>query len=237
MHSVLLNVRNSKQQYLEISNLPEHFTIWGLAVNSVPTKPLHSDNAGTLLVPLLAGIQNSNDGKSALSSVELSYLTHHTPLSAMLQSNGDGAHATLDISPPIFDIPVTRLSVELQLPTEFVANFSRNCNLPTRKCSSLAPHLPKPISRDKGKAVANRGVFDESASYAIEDQATTGSVQVQMPSSGEMYCFQRLLVTGSSARCVMDYSARLAPQQPPAPTWGWYGGGAGVVMGYLKGLL
>jgi hypothetical protein len=226
MHSLLLNIRNSKQQYLEVSNLPSNFTIWGLAVNSVPTKPMHSRREGTLLIPLLAAVQNNNDGKPSLSSVELSYLTHHTPLAVRLAASASSsdAYGSLDVSPPIFDIPVSVLNVELQLPDCYAANFSRECNLPVQNCRSLAQHLPKPISRSKAKTVTQRGIFDESASYAIEDQAAAGSVQVQMPSAGRMYCFQKLLVTGAAAQCTMDYRLSDAPKAPNrggGTWWGW----------------
>jgi hypothetical protein len=81
---------------------------------------------------------------------------------------------SLGILLPVFDVPVTALAVELQLPRELEGNFTRCGNLQqcpchdsNRNCRSLSPARTGDVrwSR-KGR------MFGEiAASYAIEDQA------------------------------------------------------------------
>ena len=54
LHTLLLTMQNTRQQYLELTSMPVGARVMSLFVNSIPTKPVKG-TGDALLVPLLVG--------------------------------------------------------------------------------------------------------------------------------------------------------------------------------------
>lgn len=65
MHRLMLNMQNSRKQYLKVSGIPPDARIWSLLVNSKPAKPVRGSDGG-LLVPLLVGVSGNSNGECSL---------------------------------------------------------------------------------------------------------------------------------------------------------------------------
>merc|ERR1712072_760315 len=112
MHRLMLNMQNSRKQYLEVRGIPADARLWSLIVNSKPAKPVRGGD-GNLLIPLLVGAKgNSNEGAQS-TSVELAYL----------RSDPLGNAGITDLTPPRLDIPISALLVEVQWPASHNVKF------------------------------------------------------------------------------------------------------------------
>lgn len=116
MHSLLIMMKSSKLQYLEIQDIPEDASMFTLIVNGVQTKPVRGSD-DSLLVPLLVGlgIDRSEDG-AVKTSIELRYFTTQQPLGE------EGGDFTLAL--PQVSIPISVVTTELRLPNQYLYNFT-----------------------------------------------------------------------------------------------------------------
>merc|ERR1712217_357643 len=112
MHRLLLVMQNSNQQYLEVRGLPPDARLTSLMVNSLPAKPVRGKH-GALLIPLLVGTSSDGAGVQK-TSVELTYLSQHAPLT----DNG-----SVQLAPPRLDVPISTLLMDVQFPENYVLKF------------------------------------------------------------------------------------------------------------------
>merc|ERR1712187_575427 len=139
MHKLMLNMQNSRKQYLEVRGVPSDARIWSLLVNSKPAKPVRGSD-GALLVPLLVGLRaNSNEGAQS-TSVEIAYLIQQETL---------GSIGSRDVAPPRFDIPVSSLHVEVQWPDCYEVTFKGT----GQEVHNFSQSLPRPVNHDVGTSI------------------------------------------------------------------------------------
>lgn len=141
MHRVMVNLQNSRKQYLEVRGVPANARVWSLVVNSKPAKPVRGDG-DSLLVPLLESGGGSNEGARA-TSVELAYLVQREEL---------GGEGSLELAPPRLDVPISVLQVEVQWPESHEVTFGGSA----RSVRTFAHALPKPVNHDVGTDMVPR---------------------------------------------------------------------------------
>jgi len=195
MHRLMLNMQNSRKQYLEVRGIPADARLWSLIVNSKPAKPVRGED-GNLLIPLLVGVDgNSNDGAQS-TSVELAYL-RGDPL-------GDDGVAHL--TPPRLDIPISKLLMEVQWPESHDVKFKGS----PQPVQSFSHSLPKPVSHDMGTDIVSAG-FDFNRAPAYIPKA---GVNVQVPRAGHRHRFEQLLVVDGGAHLEAAYHLKAVDEAP-----------------------
>eukprot|EP01061_Rhynchopus_euleeides_P045392 TRINITY_DN812_c6_g1_i1.p1 TRINITY_DN812_c6_g1~~TRINITY_DN812_c6_g1_i1.p1 ORF type:complete len:325 (+),score=78.61 TRINITY_DN812_c6_g1_i1:136-975(+) len=136
LHRLLLNMQNTNEQYLHLHRLPASAKVWGLAVNSVATKPVQGDVHGedglSLLIPLLVGLPSDVSTRSTANvprtSIELVFASKNG------FSEGNALHNTSDSTSPIramnisapliARLPVRVLTQRVFFPSEYAAAFT-----------------------------------------------------------------------------------------------------------------
>lgn len=195
MHRLMLNMTNSRQQYLEIQGIPADARLWSLLVNSKPAKPVRGEN-GNLLIPLLIGARSNRDEGAQSASVELAYLVQQDPL---------GSEGSISLTPPRLDVPISKLLVELQWPEVHELKFTGSIQ-PVR---AFSYSLPKPVNHDVGTDVVELG-FDFNKAPAYMPKA---GVNVKIPRAGKSRRFEQLLVVDGGATLVVDYHTKVIEPQ------------------------
>jgi hypothetical protein len=187
MHRLMLVMQNSNQQYLALRGLPADARIWSLMVNSVPAKPVRGSD-GALLIPLLVGTASDGNQGVQKTSVEVAYLSQHTPL---------GGEGTLLVTPPKLDVPISTVLVEVQLPDGYDVEFTGSL----QKVERFSYQLPQPVNNDRGTDMVQHGF---NFSTMAQEVKSTG-VNVRVPQSGQRFRFQRLLVVDGGAAMTVAY--------------------------------
>jgi len=205
MNSFILVLQNKQRQYMEIQGIPLTATLLSLKVNSLDTNPVRN-REGTLMIPLMVG---SGGGPDQLkTSIELVWLCMHAPL---------GVNGTLDLTPPRVDIPISALSVDVQLPESFQVNFTGSL----LRVKSFSQRQPTVVNYETGREVTQKD-FDFGSMPSSGGTASSGvGVRAKVPKQGRRYLFEKLLVINGSADLSAAYSL-----PPPNTTeqWSWISG-------------
>ena len=101
MHSLLVMMKSTKLQYLELQGIPSDASMFTLIVNGVQKKPVKGgSNGDSLLVPLLVRLDTeaSNTGLGVKTSIELRYFSVQEPLDEEGSINLHTPQVTLPIS-------------------------------------------------------------------------------------------------------------------------------------------
>uniref|UniRef100_A0A7S0F9M7 Uncharacterized protein n=1 Tax=Pyrodinium bahamense TaxID=73915 RepID=A0A7S0F9M7_9DINO len=200
MHRLMLNLQNSRKQYLQVHGIPLEARLWSLMVNSKPAKPVRAED-GSLLIPLLVGASgDSNDGAQA-ASVELAYLLQRSTL---------GERGTAALAPPRLDVPISRLLVEVQWPETYEVTFKSSAT----SAQSFSSPLPRPVNHDVGMDLVASG-FDFNRAPASVPKA---GVNVQVPRAGRRHRFEQLLVVDGGATLTAHYQMK-ASEEEEANGW------------------
>jgi hypothetical protein len=203
MHRLMLNMQNSRKQYLQVQGIPSDARLWSLMVNSKPAKPVRGSD-GSLLIPLLVGMGGNNNEGAHFSSMEITYLIQREPL---------GNSGRIELSPPKLDVAISKLLMEVQWPSSHVATFKGTAQEVTR----FSHALPKAVNHDVGTDVVPSN-FDFNKLPAHVPRA---GVNVHLPRAGDGHRFEQLLVVDGGAALSIDYEIKaLEPQQQP----GWLEG-------------
>jgi len=198
MHRLMLNMQNTRKQYLEVRGIPADARLWSLIVNSKPAKPVRGAD-GNLLIPLLVGVNgNSNEGAQS-TSVELAYL----------RADPIGEAGVADLAPPRLDIPISALMMEVQWPESHEVKFKGSAQV----VRSFSHSLPKPVNHDVGTDIVSSG-FDFNRAPAHMPKA---GVNVQVPRAGQRHRFEQLLVDGG-ATLTAEYQAKVE-EASSKPRW------------------
>lgn len=198
MHRLMLNMQNSRKQYLQLHGIPLNARLWSLMVNSKPAKPVRGKD-GDLLIPLLVGIGGSSNEGAHTSSVEITYLVQRDPL---------GTSGTLDLAPPRLDVAISRLQMEVQWPTSHNAKFKGTAHAVT----NFSHAKPKSVNHDVGTDLVAAS-FDFNKLPANVPKA---GVNVHVPRSGDCHRFEQLLVVDGGASLAVEYllNAKTEPERP-----------------------
>lgn len=189
MRRIMLNMQNSRKQYLEVSGISAEARLWSLMVNSKPAKPVRGAN-GSLLVPLLVGVSgNSNDGAQS-TSVEMAYLVKEEAL---------GDEGAMNLSPPRLDVPISRMHVEVQWPETHEVKFKSSA----QPVPAFSQPLPKSVNHDVGTDMVSAS-FDF---HRVPAYVPKAGVNVQVPRAGRRYRFEQLLVVDGKASLTAEYHA------------------------------
>jgi len=200
MHRLMLNMQNSRKQYLEVRDIPADARLWTLIVNSKPAKPVRGDD-GSLLIPLLVGVDgNSNQGVQS-TSVELAYL-RGDPL---------GDEGVAHLTPPRLDIPISKLLMEVQWPGSHDVKFKGSAQAVT----SFSHALPKAVNHDVGTSMVSSD-FDFTKAPAYIPKA---GVNVQVPRAGHRHRFEQLLVVDGGAKLEAEYHVKASEQEEAPREW------------------
>jgi hypothetical protein len=192
MHRLMLNMQNSRKQYLEVRGIPADASIWSLLVNSKPAKPVRGFD-GILLVPLLVGDCGSSNEGAQSASVEIVYLAQRDSL---------GASGSMNLAPPSLDVPVSRLLVEVQWPDSYEVKFIAS----GQAVNHFSQSLPKPVNHDVGTdIVESRFDFNKAPAYIPK-----AGVNVQVPRAGQRHRFEQLLVVDGGAHLTAEYHTKTA---------------------------
>lgn len=114
MHSILITMKSSTLQYLDMFNISNDAFMFTLIVNGVQTKPVTGAD-DSLLLPLLIGLDTSTKGATS-TSLELRYFTRKQTWSK------DGGHLALQL--PEVSLPISIFTAELRLPRQYIYNFT-----------------------------------------------------------------------------------------------------------------
>lgn len=196
MHRLMLNMQNSRKQYLEVRGIPADARLWSLIVNSKPAKPVRGAD-GNLLIPLLVGVNgNSNEGAQS-TSVELSYL----------RSDPLGDAGTANLAPPRLDIPISTLLMEVQWPESHDVSFRGSA----QAVQGFSHSLPRPVNHDVGTDIVSAGFdFNRAPAYIPKK-----GVNVQVPRAGARHRFEQLLVVDGGAALTADYHLKVVQEEMP----------------------
>lgn len=197
MHRLMLNMQNSRKQYLEVSGIPADARIWSLIVNSKPAKPVRGED-GNLLIPLLVGVSGNSNVGAQTTSVELVYLRRRDPL-------GDTGVAQL--APPRLDIPISTLLMEVQWPESHEVKF----RCAAKAVQGFSHSLPKPVNHDVGTDMVASGFNFNNAPAHIPK----AGVNVQVPRAGQRHRFEQLLVVDGGATLDAEYHALIVEEDTP----------------------
>lgn len=205
MHILTLALQNSQRQYMAVRDIPGDATLWSLRVNSMPTTPVRGKN-GTLMVPLLVGTsgESNQGGMASKASVELAWMS---------QQAGLGDNGTLALSPPGIDMPISALSVEVQFPDAYEANFTG-----TLKRVSLFSHKqPSAVNYQTDRKVVEKD--HKFGSPPAPSQQTEAGVRATMPRQGTRYRFERILVVGDNAALSAQYATKVNASAECEASW------------------
>lgn len=207
MHSLLVMMKSTKLQYLELQGIPQDASMFTLIVNGVQTKPVRN-TADSILVPLLVGLGSDaeNDGAGAKTSIELRYFT-------IQQSLGDGGSLSLPL--PHLALPISVATAELRMPAFYEYNFTGDFG---KASDRLKYPVPSAFSYVKGKRMVPKGYkFSRLDDMMVEDDSIRdgdATIQVEIPQSGRSFFFQRLLVVDKPLYLNVTYSLPLEKSEP-----------------------
>lgn len=205
-HSLILIMQSTKLQYLELFGLPSSASMFTVAVNSAPTKPVEGEtSSSSILIPLLVGLDSevANEGGSMRTSVELNYFSSHDSL---------GNNGTIHLAPPQLKLPVSILTAHLRLPEKykykFVGDFER------------VPRMEYPLPQALSYVTGKRVVEEDYEFSAVDDvwpddsePGKIGSVKIATPNIGHSFHFQRLLMVDAETSLDILYSKRVAAKE------------------------
>eukprot|EP00485_Elphidium_margaritaceum_P009170 CAMPEP_0202688612 /NCGR_PEP_ID=MMETSP1385-20130828/4105_1 /ASSEMBLY_ACC=CAM_ASM_000861 /TAXON_ID=933848 /ORGANISM="Elphidium margaritaceum" /LENGTH=767 /DNA_ID=CAMNT_0049343627 /DNA_START=31 /DNA_END=2334 /DNA_ORIENTATION=+ len=212
MHSLLVMMKSTKLQYLEIRGIPAEASMFTLIVNGVQTKPVRGgDGDDALLIPLLVGLNTemANDGLGVKSSIELRYFVTHDAL-------GVGEQGSLELQLPRVTLPISVVTVELRLPKShaynFTGDFGRNGS------DTLKYPVPSAFTYVKGKRVVRKDYKFSHLDDVVEESGKDSAIQMNIPKSGsgQPYFFSRLLVVDTKLSLRVEYFP--PPATPTAST-------------------
>jgi hypothetical protein len=206
MHSLVLVLQNTQRQYMAVKDVPKASQVWSLRVNSLATQPVrggkrHSgakgaeDPADLLMVPLLVGPRPDDDGFGLKTSVELSWMTQHEPL---------GKNGTVVLSPPRLDMPISALSVEVQLPEHLVANFTGSL----MNVTTFSGSMPHAVNYETDQHVTRKGHKFATGDLAGHKENSKTSLKAKIPKGGTRYRFEKILVIGDGAALSASYEEK-----------------------------
>ena len=118
MHSLLVMMKSTKLQYLELQGIPSDASMFTLIVNGVQKKPVKGgSNGDSLLVPLLVRLDTeaSNTGLGVKTSIELRYFSVQEPLDE---------EGSINFHTPQVTLPISVVTTELRLPRSYSYNFT-----------------------------------------------------------------------------------------------------------------
>jgi len=213
VHSMILIMQSTKLQYLELFSLPSSASMFTVAVNSVPAKPVEGKTSGdSILIPLLVGLDTevANEGGSMRTSVELNYVSSHDSL---------GHNGTLQLAPPQLKLPISVLTVHLRLPEKYEYEFGGDFG------SKPLKHMEYPLPQTFSYATGKRVVEQDYEFSAIDDNwpedsdpGKAGAVKIVTPKMGNSFHFQRLLVVDTKTSLDVHYSEK---DTVPEKSWLW----------------
>lgn len=216
MHSLLVMMKSTKLQYLELQGIPSDASMFTLIVNGVQTKPVKGgSNGDSLLVPLLVGLDTeaSNTGLGVKTSIELRYFSVQEPLDE---------EGSINLHTPQVTLPISVVTTELRLPRSYSYNFTGDFG--HKGSDSTKYPVPSSFSYIKGKRVVPRGYkfsrLDDVQHEEDGDESAHGgsTIQMDIPQSGRSYFFSRLLVVNTPLSLSVAYARPLAPK-PPRTFW------------------
>mmetsp|Transcript_41842 Transcript_41842/g.75378 ORF Transcript_41842/g.75378 Transcript_41842/m.75378 type:complete len:747 (-) Transcript_41842:129-2369(-) len=215
MHSLLVMMKSTKLQYLEIQGIPSDASMFTLIVNGVQTKPVKGGNTeDSLLIPLLVGLntETANNGLGVKTSIELRYFSTHDPL---------GEEGSLGLPLPQVTLPISVVTAELRLPKIYSYNFTGDFG--NEGAEWLKYPVPSSFSYIKGKRVVPKNYKFSRLDDVLEDETSQnedgGAIQMEIPQSGRSYFFQRLLVVNTPLSLNITYFPPLATTKPSAPSF------------------
>lgn len=141
MHSILITIKSSTLQYLDMFNISNDAFMFTLIVNGVQTKPVTGAD-DSLLLPLLIGLDTSTKGATS-TSLELRYFTRKQTWSK------DGGHLALQL--PEVSLPISIFTAELRLPRQYIYNFTGSFGDTPSDKSKYA--VPSSFSYVEGKRI------------------------------------------------------------------------------------
>eukprot|EP00581_Thalassiosira_minuscula_P019886 CAMPEP_0183733268 /NCGR_PEP_ID=MMETSP0737-20130205/40678_1 /TAXON_ID=385413 /ORGANISM="Thalassiosira miniscula, Strain CCMP1093" /LENGTH=716 /DNA_ID=CAMNT_0025966493 /DNA_START=185 /DNA_END=2335 /DNA_ORIENTATION=- len=214
MHSIVIMMKSTHLQYLEVEGIPSHASMFTLIVNGVPAKPVKGGGTeNSLLIPLLVGLntEKANDGHGMKTSIELRYFTTHDPL------RGQGS---ISLPLPQVTHPISVVTTELRLPKTLSYNFTGDFG--ERSSDRLKYPVPSAFSYVKGKRMVPRDYKFSRLDDVMEDETSQdddgSAIKIDIPQSGRSYFFQRLLVVNQALTLNVAYAA--IPAKPePASLW------------------
>lgn len=213
MHSLLVMMKSTKLQYLEIQGTPSEASMFTLIVNGVQTKPVKGgDTQDSLLIPLLVGLnsETTNNGLGVKTSIELRYFSTHDTL-------GEGGH--LDLPLPQVTLPISIVTTELRLPRMYAYNFTGDFG--TKSADRLKYPVPSSFSYIKAKRMVPKDYKFSRLDDVLEDDTSPdedgSAIQMDIPQSGRSYFFERLLVVNTPLSLKVAYFPPPKPQQ--ASSW------------------
>ena len=208
MVRAIYQIRNNRKESLSV-HLPLGATLWSVAVNQQPVKPV----AGTgeeVLIPLSIG-----GGPEATFPVEVFYVQKGNTFAMLGRSGFIG---------PVLDVPITVTSVDLFLPDElFPISFSGNLQRHLHVETGLEPRpvfsqMDGVASSASLQRMGRGGLAMKESSPAeaeiqqwekAQDRAVESGVlpfRIPMPRSGQLYRFGRLLLTSEPVRLEVRYA-------------------------------
>eukprot|EP00585_Thalassiosira_rotula_P004071 CAMPEP_0196141116 /NCGR_PEP_ID=MMETSP0910-20130528/8782_1 /TAXON_ID=49265 /ORGANISM="Thalassiosira rotula, Strain GSO102" /LENGTH=751 /DNA_ID=CAMNT_0041402161 /DNA_START=75 /DNA_END=2330 /DNA_ORIENTATION=- len=214
MHSLVVMMKSTKLQYLEIQNIPPETSMFTLIVNGVQTKPVRGGKTDdSLLVPLLVGLntETANDGLGVKTSIELRYFSTHDPLDE---------EGYLDLPLPRVTVPISIVTAELRLPKIYSYNFTGDFG--SRGSDRLKYPVPSAFSYVKGKRIVPKDYkFSRLDDDVLDDEPSQNegggsAIQMDIPQSGRSYFFERLLVVNTPLSLNVAYFPHPEPKEPPA---------------------
>jgi len=201
MHSLLVMMKSTKLQYLELQGIPSEASMFTLIVNGVQTKPVKGgETDDSLLIPLLVGLntETANDGLAVKTLIELRFFTTHDPL-------GEEGHFVLHL--PQVKLPISIVTTELRLPKTHSYNFTGDFG--SKGSDRLKYPVPSAFSYVKGKRVVPKGYKFSRPDDVLEDETSQdqggNTIQMDIPQSGRSHFFERLLVVNTPLSLNITY--------------------------------
>jgi hypothetical protein len=221
LHKLVLRIRNTQKQYVRIK-IPGRYEIWSTTVAGSPVKPA-MDEEGQVMVPLQKSKVNKSDEAGSINGtkqkpfmVELVYIED--------EDREMDDYGRLEIEFAQLDIPINYLFVSLWLPQEFkygefegdlneVQHFSRTPPHASSFRESPAPHMYRTQSISNIDTLLEKSVQLQAASFAYKSKGRSTQskgvgvlpVQVEMPTSGQQFMFEQLIVMGGKLSVQVEY--------------------------------
>ena len=176
------NVRNNRNQFLRLK-LPEGAALWSASVAGKTTPPA-KDEEGRLLLPLVR-----SQGVGGLSSfpVEITYAEND-------QAPDNRGRGTAKVALVACEEPVLHMMLELYVPEEGrYSDFEGNL----REVELFTPIGNEALQLNVASIQRYPQDFDAEVgqrTQAIVRPATDDAVKVQLPVTGELYRFEKILV-------------------------------------------
>jgi len=240
-HTLDVIMQHTRQQFIVVGGLPSSASMFSVVVDGVAATPVKGTSPSTLMLPLLGGSRQAgdNDGSSHQLRISLSYLSSSSPLEAAYwEGNATVGHwvpGNASFKLPWLELPISVLTAELSLPEAFEYNLS-SAEL-GEDVEELSYTLPgNALTEGKGerarlareaREITEKGhdfrksdsTLNHRKRRKAEQQAPQDdmNVKVQLPSSGKVFYWQRLLVIDTPIAINVSYAPPPPPSPPPAP--------------------